>query len=71
MLNLYTTENCMICIVVLKAVQAIADSNNLQLSVHGEDKDIPAYPALLYGQTLLIGEGIPNELTKILEGSKS
>jgi len=70
MLELYTTNNCVICELVLPAVKAIADKNSLQLNVCGEAEGVPAYPALLYNGALLIGEGIPTKLAQILKGSQ-
>lgn len=67
-LKLFVLEGCLICDMVRPVVKSMARANNYTLSIHGKDPKIPAYPALLVGNALFIGEGIPAKLNQIMQG---
>jgi hypothetical protein len=67
-LKLFVSDHCVICDLVRPVVESIAKARGYSLTIHGEAPEIPAYPALLVGKALFIGEGIPSKLNQIIQG---
>lgn len=67
MLRVYTKPGCVICSVVLPALDAIARRHCLTLQQYGPQPGIPGYPAVHYKDRIFIGEHAPRELAAYIK----